>query len=57
MTRREQVDAIIRALRLAYQGPHQYGGVVHFEVRDIFKFAEALARVGVYVDESREGES
>jgi S-adenosylmethionine hydrolase len=46
----EDVAALVRAIRQAHPG-EQYGGIVQFEVRDIFAFAAALIREGVTVQQ------
>ena len=52
LVRRDEVAALVRAIRRAHDG-EQYGGVVMFTVRDIHEFAQRLVREGVTVQQEK----
>jgi hypothetical protein len=47
MQQRDQVAALVRAIRRAYQAPSGYGGVEAFHVGNVHEFARRLVAEGV----------
>jgi hypothetical protein len=54
MQQRDQVAALVRAIRRAHQSPSGYGGVEAFHVSNVHDFARRLVAEGVRTEEPRE---
>ena len=51
MQQRDQVAALVRAIRRAHQSPSGYGGVEAFHVSNVHEFARRLVAEGVRASE------